>query len=432
MDNAAPAMAEMSDIQSLLVMALAILNAVWTSCSMTALYRYLVNVLMAYPGCDLFGELLALVSYKLWKDGTCPAAHTVVGRSRFGELLGRVGADWPDVLCRTETVLNDEELRSCLKRVQESGLSRKRTEFLDHLLECIVSESDQAAKGQFFTLRHVADFIIRMLSPRPKEILLDPACGSGMLLLSALRQCPNLREENCVGFDYDDKAIRVARLLMYVEGRQHCCFEALDALKPPSISDRFPEIGGSPAEYVLRRRLGESQVDMIATNPPFSVLVDSGSLPDEYVLSKRRGRVLREVLFLERCERLLKPSGKLAIILPSRVLSSVRDRYIREWLYDRFRVYGIVSLPNTMFQPYTEIQTDIIFARKRSRPLSAGASAETHEKVMMAICQQSGKDGRGNLLYRKNQRRSTESVRHDLNDIRDAFQRFVSDETLEW
>ena len=54
-----------------------------------ALYRYLENVLMAYPGCDVFGELLALVSYKLWKDGTCqPLIPLSAGRDSGSCLAG--------------------------------------------------------------------------------------------------------------------------------------------------------------------------------------------------------------------------------------------------------------------------------------------------------------------------------------------------------
>lgn len=392
------------------------------------LYRHIEAAVLAYPGADMFDELLSMIAYKLWKDENRQTAHTVVGRAGYERLLRCVEDDWPGVLSRTSTMLSDAEVRLCLRLIQESGLGRERTEFSDRLLERMVCGADRSTRGQFFTPRHVADFILRMLSPEPDDIVLDPACGSGILLLAALRHSPSLDECCCCGIDYDDRAVRVARLLMYTEGRRHCRFRTLDSLKV--MDRRLSE--KDTVEGALKSWYGAPVVDVIVTNPPFSGFVDSKSLPEEYVLSKHRGRVLREILFLERCERLLRPGGKLAIILPDRVLVSTRDAYVRQWLNSRFRIYAVVSLPNTTFEPYTEIQTDIIFARKRMSPLSPGCDTGPSEKIMLGVCEQVGKDRRGNLLYRKNKRRCADAVRHDLDDILDSFRSFTEQERLRW
>ena len=56
-----------------------------------------------------------------------------------------------------------------------------------------------------------------------------------------------------------------------------------------------------------------------------------------------------ERLFIERCLRFLKPSGRTAIVLPDSILSNPGLAFIREWMHMNAYVLASVDLPKQMF-----------------------------------------------------------------------------------
>jgi type I restriction enzyme M protein len=72
-----------------------------------------------------------------------------------------------------------------------------------------------------------------------------------------------------------------------------------------------------------------------------------------------------EVLFLELFLKLVKPNGRIAIILPDGPLSNKPFQYVRDWLLRRAHVEAIISLPRGIFNR-TTAKTNILIAQKRS------------------------------------------------------------------
>src|SRR5690606_26632561 len=50
-----------------------------------------------------------------------------------------------------------------------------------------LSHHEKDGRGQFFTPEPVIDFCVAMMQPKPEETIIDPACGSGGFLMSALK-----------------------------------------------------------------------------------------------------------------------------------------------------------------------------------------------------------------------------------------------------
>ena len=57
------------------------------------------------------------------------------------------------------------------------------------------------------------------------------------------------------------------------------------------------------------------------------------------------GKIKTEVLFIERCLDLLKPGGRLGIVLPEGIFNNPSLTYVREFVEDRARLLAVVSLP---------------------------------------------------------------------------------------
>src|SRR5205823_10237623 len=72
------------------------------------------------------------------------------------------------------------------------------------------------------------------------------------------------------------------------------------------------------------------------------------------------------VLFLDRCLQLLKPGGRLLIILPEGVLCNSGERYVREYLMGKALVKAVISLPADCFKlSGTGARTSIVYLQKR-------------------------------------------------------------------
>jgi type I restriction enzyme M protein len=72
-----------------------------------------------------------------------------------------------------------------------------------------------------------------------------------------------------------------------------------------------------------------------------------------------------EILFLERCLSLLKPGGKLGIVLPEGILNNPSLAYVREFAEDRAHLSAVISLPQeTFYSTGANVKASLIFMTK--------------------------------------------------------------------
>jgi type I restriction enzyme M protein len=74
---------------------------------------------------------------------------------------------------------------------------------------------------------------------------------------------------------------------------------------------------------------------------------------------------LTEVLFIERCLRLLKPGGRLAIVLPEGVLNNSALQKVREYVEGKAKIINITSIPQDVFiASGATVKPSLVFLRK--------------------------------------------------------------------
>lgn len=77
------------------------------------------------------------------------------------------------------------------------------------------------------------------------------------------------------------------------------------------------------------------------------------------------GKIKTEVLFIERCLDLLKPGGKLGIVLPEGIFNNPSLSYVREFVEDRARLLAVVSLPQETFAASgASVKCSLLFLQK--------------------------------------------------------------------
>lgn len=101
--------------------------------------------------------------------------------------------------------------------------------------------------------------------------------------------------------------------------------------------------------------------DVIISNPPFNVNVNKTQLAQRFDITGKS-----EAYFLERWYQLLKPKGRIGVVLPESFFSVEDDVAGRVFLYKHFNIKTVVSLPNFTFLPHTNTSTSLLFAEKKS------------------------------------------------------------------
>ena len=210
--------------------------------------------------------------------------------------------------------------------------------------------------GEYYTPRAVTAFMAKMIDPKPGEILFDPACGTGGFLTCSIR---HMRDKH-VKKPEDEQKLQLA--LRAVEKKQlphMLCVTnmLLHGIEDPSFV-RHDNTLARP--YISWNK--KDRVDIVLTNPPFGGKEEDGiesNFPQHF-----RTRETAD-LFLALIVRLLKPSGRAAMVLPDGSLfgEGVKTR-LKEHLMEECNLHTIVRLPNSVFLPYASIGTNLLFFEK--------------------------------------------------------------------
>lgn len=411
-----------------------------------SMFLRLEELVLANSGEDEFEEVFKLLVAKLWDerdDSRRFRAHsdpkdTV---SAIVDLLREAERAWPGIVDPgTVPLLTPEHLQVCVEALAQHEVSGSALEVFDGFFEFLVGKAAKGSKGQYFTPRHVVEMCVRMTRPRPGETVLDPACGSGGFLVHALEF--RRRDGNggtgladycrdCLwGFDIDGRAVRVAKALMVLAGDGAANVLRVNSLMKPECAGLFPTAptgADTPPitiEDVMRtRRRKHRGFDVILTNPPFAGEVRERSLLDAYDLGTRRDRVERDVLFVERCVELLRPGGRMAMVLPHNKFVGDAFTDLRTWLMVHCRVVAVVGLGRHTFLPHTHQKAAILFVEKRATP----HEGEPREQTFFAVSERDGKDSKGKLVNRPSSEATAalwDRVDHDFADICCAFDEF--------
>ncbi len=231
----------------------------------------------------------------------------------------------------------------------------KDKQVFGQIYETFLGELQSAGTlGEFYTPRAITELLAELTAPKTDEKVLDPACGTGGYLTAALEHLKarartvDQREaiqHNVMGWEY--------KPLPYLLGNTNLILHDINL---PNI--RYGDSLAKPlSEYRQKDR-----VDVILANPPFGGVVSNNNennFPQIYRTKESAD------LFLILMIHLLKDGGRAAIVLPDGSLTGdgVKQR-IRKKLLEDCNLHTIVRLPNSVFQPYASVSTNLLFFTK--------------------------------------------------------------------
>jgi type I restriction enzyme M protein len=393
----------------------------------------LEELVLANSGEDEFQEVFKLLVAKLYAETHKHLAElfSAAGApddvaTRINRLLSLAVSEWKGVILGLPRMnLVPTHLAVCVEAIEELDLLGTHIEVLDAAFESLISRSAKGSKGQYFTPRHVIEACVRIVNPQPHELVADPACGSGGFLVHAMAHVREATPSADVrayasnhiwGFDFDARAAQVAKALMLIAGDGHSNIFRLNSLANPRAQrhlDPTEEVLPTIEDVVRTRIKPFVGFDVILTNPPFAGEVREEALLSAYSVARSRRWMERDVLFLERCVQLLRPGGRMAIVLPHNKLGSSSWTYLREWLVRQVHVVGVLGLGRNTFLPHTAQKADVLFAVRRAAPVREPGD----ERALFVVSERDGKNSKGQPILRANAGRdgsAWDRLDHDL------------------
>ncbi len=260
-----------------------------------------------------------------------------------------------------------EQVDKILELLERQAAASQEFTYVDlmgDLYEYMLSKLTQAGQnGQFRTPRHIIKMMVELMAPGAREIVCDPACGTGGFLvavaeylrdqkdsegnsvLNASGNREHFNQEMFHGFDFDATMLRIGSMNLMLHGIEQPKIEARDSLAEDhaGVKEAFT---------------------MILANPPVKGSVEKSTIAKDLtkIVTTTKTELLFGALFL----RLLKKGGRGAVIVPDGVLfgSSTAHKALRQELVEKHKLDGVISMPSGVFKPYAGVSTAVLMFTK--------------------------------------------------------------------
>jgi type I restriction enzyme M protein len=250
-------------------------------------------------------------------------------------------ANWSD-----KNKLSDERLKDLVEHMSKIkvGNNNYSADVMGDSYEYLIKKFADLSKknaGEFYTPRPIVKLLVMLLDPKPGDTVYDPACGTGGMLIEAIRHM------------HDDKAVygkifgqeknlsnsSIARMNLFLHGARDFDIKQGDTLRSPAFLYR-----------------GELRTfDCVIANPPFS-LENWGA---SQFASDSYGRNLwgcptdsnGDFAWLQHMVKSMdKKNGRLAVVLPQGVLFRTgKEGDIRRKMLESDKLEYVIALVSGVF-----------------------------------------------------------------------------------
>lgn len=295
------------------------------------------------------------------------------------------------------------DVKIVVSYLENVKLFNSNLDVIDDAFEHLMSKSQKAEKGQFFTPRYVIDMCVKMMNPSEEDSMIDTAsgsCGFPMHTIFHVWNKINPTKHNFVNtkrsqretdyvdnkvfaIDFDEVCVRVGKMLNIIAGDgktnvlelntlDYNVWNGSKYLKKPGWSEKY--ISGFQrlerlADKNSKGKYTKYNFDLILANPPFAGDRTDAKVIGLYELGynekkKIKNNIGRDILFIERNLNFLKPGGRMGIVLPQGDFNNSSEKYLRDFIAEKCRILAVVGLhPNTFLQ-HTGTKTSVLFVQK--------------------------------------------------------------------
>jgi len=205
------------------------------------------------------------------------------------------------------------------------------------------ASGNKSVLGQYFTPRHIIEMMCILLNPKINEVIYDPFCGTGGMLIECYKyirknitnpeDIRKLNNDVLFGNDIVLGASQLAKMNMVLLGDGHSNINKLNSLENP-VKNKY---------------------DSVITNIPFNLKPTSlGHLYDT-------GDSNTNNICIRHCIKAIKKGGSACIIIPENICYEDTYINIRKFLTENSKIKAVIRLPRETFKSYTNARTCILW-----------------------------------------------------------------------
>lgn len=296
-----------------------------------------------------------------------------------------------------------------------------------------------------------------------RHILESEGLKASHLFTSAPKppRCEDYVRKHVFAIDFDEKTVRVGRTLNLIAGDGQTNVLHLNTLDyerwgERTSSESWLDIYGAGWKRLRNLRVekksdADFKFDVLMANPPFAGDIKETRILAKYELArsvskaklnnvdptdknirdgdptfpqalvappeaiykiadgtyrklkiKHQNKVGRDILFIERNLRFLKPGGRMAVVLPQGRFNNATDAALRDYIADRARIVAVVGLNVNVFKPHTNTKTSVLFVQKWNDDPAQGPLCQRKDDypIFFATMREPSKDTSGDKIYR--------------------------------
>ncbi|UBF29300.1 N-6 DNA methylase [Kovacikia minuta CCNUW1] len=327
-----------------------------------------------------------------------------------------------------DILLDAESLTYVDQKLEGIDLDNWNRDPFGDAYEVFVGSVVRGQEGQFFTPQNAIELLVSIVDPRPGEKIIDPACGAGGFLNATARHLvasgltPYEIADSIFGVDKDRYLVSLASARLSL-----ITLSSVNVLCADSLIWENDDENTLPLKNLL------GTFDAVITNPPFGSRIVSVS-PDIQALfqlgyawrpdrqtgkyikqTKLQSTVPPQVLFVERCLSLVKPGGRLGMVVPESLISGRNYRHVVDFIRKAANIKAVLGMPESLFKISgkggTHTKTCLILLQKKDENESDGEKS----KIYMAEAKWCGHDSRGK-----------QNGRDELTEIAIKYRKFLS------
>lgn len=262
------------------------------------------------------------------------------------EYLSGVFSSFDDANWTDKNKLSDERLKNLIEHMSELkvGNNNYSADVMGDAYEYLIKKFADLSKknaGEFYTPRTVVKLMVMLLDPQAGDTVYDPACGTGGMLIEAIRHIDNdhMTYGKIYGQEKNLSTSAIARMNLFLHGAREFKVVQGDTLVDPSFTE-----GNHLKTF-----------DCVLANPPFS-LKHWGAAAFEH---DKYGRNIwgspsdsnADFAWLQHMVASMdKKHGRVAVVLPQGVLFRTgKDGKMRKKLVDSDLLEAVITLKGGIF-----------------------------------------------------------------------------------
>jgi type I restriction enzyme M protein len=267
-------------------------------------------------------------------------------------------ANWTD-----KTKLSDERLKNLIEHMSKIkvGNTNYSADIMGDSYEFLIKKFADLSKksaGEFYTPRSIVKLLIMLMAPQIGETVYDPACGTGGMLIEAIRYMKGdkLTYGRIYGQEKNLSTSAIARMNLFLHGAKDFKVTQGDTLRSPNHHE-----GGKLKTF-----------DCVVANPPFSLK----SWGAEQFGSDIYGRNMwgcpldsnADYAWLQHMVKSMnKKTGRCAVVLPQGVLfRGGKEGDMRKQLIESDKLECVITLVGGVFYS-TGVSACILFLNNNKK-----------------------------------------------------------------